>query len=56
MGDGKVALIVNVNGLNGATQLTLDDDEKVEQLNVDADPGAMRRAAINIKPSRCSAA
>ena len=42
MGDGKVALIVNVNGLFRATQLTLDDMKKVEQLNVDAaDSGAM---------------
>ncbi|PIE33603.1 chemotaxis protein CheA [candidate division KSB3 bacterium] len=36
MGDGKVALIINVNGLFHVTQLTLEDMKKVRQMGVEA--------------------
>ncbi len=37
MGDGKIALIINVNGLFRATQLTLEDMKKVEQMGAGAE-------------------
>ncbi len=44
MGDGKLALIVNVNGLFKVTQLTLDDMKKVEEMNLEAHDAT---AAVN---------
>lgn len=40
MGDGKVALIMNVNGLFRATQLTLEDMKKVGQVGLETDEHA----------------
>ncbi len=36
MGDGKLALIVNVTGLFKVTQLTIDDMKKVEEMKLEA--------------------